>query len=392
MQTRAFYPPEVYVEYVDSIFRIVWFCLYRDYLETTGLNQTLSHGKLAGLAAKMSIPNRIYELAIHTLSPVILKTEIFLPSVELVNCISFVNLTESTYLFGTALGALDPLAARYGITLRTGFLHLMKNLPGAMTYVTPFSSSEVYFVLRTILFKKRANNKHLDFNTKIDMTIEIAPTERDDAIETADESLRGTYYIDRCDLLSETLFPDVDADVEDIAAEKWFVPYVYTRIQEEITLVNALTTYLPLVIHTAEDIEVNGINRQTLDVDIDVPGTYLPLFTNSLRSDFGAGIMQSIKSLRIKEARLAPRFETGSEVLGQIRLMIIKAWKDVTFPALDSIYTFVQPEWNLPSTSPLFPYQIRWNRQIRQEAQRIPKPKKGEDAFVNENLHEAKIT
>merc|ERR1712039_978715 len=155
--------------------------------------------------------------------------------------------------------------------------------------------------------------------------------------------------------------------------------------QDEINLVNALSTYLPLVIYTGEDIEVNGINRQTLDVDIDQEGTFLSVFTNSLNSNFGPGIMQCIKSLRIKEARLAPRFETGDEIFGVLRLMILKAWKDVSFPALDSIFTFTQPDWKLPTSSPLFPFQIRWTRQIRQEAQRIPKPAIGQETQLNEN-------
>merc|ERR1712159_23738 len=115
----------------------------------------------------MAIPNRIYELAIHTISPVILKTEIFVPSIELLSCRSYDSLTSETFLFGSTLGTIDPLAARYGITLRTGFLHLMKNLPGAMTYVTPLKSSEVYFVLRTILFVSRKDNSNKNFNKKI---------------------------------------------------------------------------------------------------------------------------------------------------------------------------------------------------------------------------------
>lgn len=392
LQTQSFYPPEVYVEYVDSIFRVVWLTLYRDYLETIGLNQTLSHGRLVAITSKMSMPNRVYELAIHTLSPVILKTEIFIPSIELLKCRSYDNLTSKTFLFGSTLGTIDPLAARYGITLRTGFLHLMKNLPGAMTFVTPLKSSEVYFVLRTVLFRKRKNNDNINFNKKIDMTIELSPERKADVIETTDASLKGQPYVTRCSRLVNDLFPEGAADIDVISDHKWFIPYVYSRIQEEINLVNALSTYLPLVVYTGENIEVNGINRETLDVDIDQEDTFLSVFTNSLNSNFGPGIMQSIKSLRIKEARLAPRFETGAEVFGILRLMILKAWKDVSFPALDSIFTFTQPDWKLPSTSPLFPYQIRWTRQVRQEAQRIPKPGAGKETQLNENLHEAKIT
>lgn len=391
MQTRSFYPPEVYVEYIDAVFRVVYLSLYRDYLETVGRNQTLSHGKLAAITGKVAIPNRIYELAIHTLSPVILKTEIFIPSIELVECRTYTNLSEDTYMFGTTLGVTDPLAMRYGITLRTGYLYLMKNLPGAMTYVTPFKSHEVYFVLRTILFKERTDNRNKDFNDEIDMDIEVGVIEDDSEIDTTMESLHGRTYIDRCENLLNDLFPDDAADFDFVSDEKWFVPYVYSRITEQISVVNAVTTYLPLVIYTADNIERNGITFTTLDVDIDVPSTYIPVFTNSLRLDFGAAIIQSLKALRIKEARLMPRFETGAEVFGVLRLMIIENWKEVSFPALDDIYTFTQPDWNLPTTSPLFPYQIRWIRQVRRETERAP-TKPSRDTQKQENIHENKIT
>lgn len=393
-QTRAFIPVEAYVEFVDSCFRLIWFCLYRDYLESEGLQENFSYGKLLYITTRLNLPQRIYDLAIHTLSPIILKTEVFIPSPELVKCTQYIELEECAPFFSVTLGKPDPLCSRFGLVFRIGMINVLKNLPGAMTKPVIFRTDEVYFVLRNILFLSMKDNMEEEV-AQLDLLIEQPPSFVDTPVPQEDEDFTPAKYVEHCDNVVTLLYPDGLAHFEHTHDHKWFIPYVYSRIVDENSFVNALSTYLPLVILSDDDIELSGIRESTLLNDFGLPGTYHPSFVNSIRRDFSAACMQSIKSLRIKECKIAPRFETHEEIYGIIRRVVITHWKDLEFPNLDSQYQWVQPDWTIPTDSPYFPYTIRWTRQVRVE-QGIQKPsnlnnkRKGKSLKVRENPHETK--
>lgn len=384
LQTRAFIPIEAYAEYIDSVFRLTWFALYREYLECEGLNQTFSHGKLYGITTKVSVPTRIFELAIHVLSPIIIKTEVFIPSPELVKCVKYTNLTNEAPLFSVTLGISDPLSERYGLNFRTGMINIVKNLPGSMTRINIYKSEEVHLVLRNILFRPRTEEDPIEI---INDKIEISLIEKDDEIKLDDKSMEAPKYIGRCDVINKTLYPTNSADFTIVSDHKWFIPYVYNRILQEHCIINALSNYLPIVLFTNDNLELNGIRVATLDTDLSVTGTFSPSLVNSVRTDFGAQCIQSLKSLRIKEGRISPRYESNDEIFGIIRQKIISGWKDLQFPELDSQYTWTQPDWKLPSSCPFFPYQIKWTRQVRLENDRPFKPDL-KDRTIKENIHE----
>lgn len=395
IQTRQFVPPEAWLEFIDSIFRVVWFCLYRDYLEYEGLNESMSFGKLSGITSKCVVPSRILDLAIHVLSPVIFKTEIFIPSPELVPCIQFENLSEIAPVFSVALGPCDPLALRYGVNLRVGMINVVKNLPGAMSSLTPFKVDEVFPVLRCILFRDKEMDDEgeevplVEFDyPEIESKIEVATIKDNRAIPMDVRDMSVPAYLERTARLNEHFFPLGLADYEAISDYAWFIPFAYSRIECEQNLANTLAVYLPLVVVTNDDLNSAGVRLQTLETDFGLAGTFRPSFMNSLRGDFVASCMQSIKSLRTKEGRLMPRFDTNDEVFGILRRMIVGGWKDLTFPSLDSQYVWTQPDWLLPSDSPFFPYQIRWTRQVRIELERVNKRKNV--SKVRENVHEMK--
>lgn len=384
MQTRAFVPIEAYAEYIDSVFRLIWFALYRDYLDCEGLCQSFSYGKLFGITSKVSVPTRIFELAIHVLSPIIIKTEVFIPSPELLPCVRYVNLTNEAPLFSVTLGISDPLSERYGLNFRTGMINIVKNLPGSMTKINIYHSDEVYLVLRNILFRPRINEDPI---TAINNAIEIPLMNKDDEIRLDAVNMEPRAYVGRCDVVKTALYPNTKADFGNVNEVRWFIPYVYNRIQEEHCIINALSTYLPVVIFTADNIDLNGIRATTLDTDLSAAGTFSPSLVNSVRADFGAQCIQSLKSLRIKEGRIFPRYESNDEIFGIIRQKIISGWKDLHFPDLDCQFTWTQPDWKLPSNSPFFPYQIKWTRQVRIENDKNKQPDL-KNRTVRENIHE----
>jgi len=403
LQTRQFVPVEAYVEFVDSIFRLVWFCLYRDYFEMEGINQTMTVGKLAGLTAKCPVPTRVYELAIHCLSPVIFKTEIFIPSPELVRCREFEELSEIAPVFAVTLGPCLPLGVRYGVNLRVGMIRLMDDLPGAMTALTVYKIDNVYPVLRNVMFRslefQNSNgvyiqNKQISLLQgirQINLALEVNLIPDDREIPTDVDAMSAPHYIERVAELNEELFPPGPADFEHLADHAWFVPFVYSRIETEQNMACTMSCYLPIVVYTADNVRLNGIRADTLETDFGAPGTYRASFLNALRTDFVAACMQSIKSLRIKEGSLMPRYESGDEVFGVIRSMIVNSWSSLTFPSLDSQFQWTQPEWTLPSDSPFFPYQIKWTRQVSRTLQK-PAARKKPVSKVKENVHRTKET
>jgi len=389
LQTRQFVPVEAYIELVDSVFRLVWFALYREYLEQEGLNGTLSPGKLLAMCQKTRIPTRIYELAIHTLSPVLMKTEVFIPAQELVTCRTFSNLENVTPVFSVTLGPLDPLCSRYGISMRVGMIRVMNNLPGLMTMVSPIHISSVFCVLRVIKFARPEGDWTALERDVIDNNIMEEPFADVRPVNVGEQMMTAPNFVARADELELELFPDGVADYGNVHESKWFCPYIYTRAENHHHSYT-MACYLPLIIYTMDDVELNGIRADTLRNDIDLDDSFTPSFANSLNRDFGAGIMQALKSLRIKEGRLTPIFETHDEVYGILRAMIVKGWKDISFPELDSMYAWLQPDWMLPSDSPFFPYTIKWTRQVRNELRAKRNVK--EDETLQVNPHESETS
>jgi hypothetical protein len=390
LQTRSFIQPECYSEMIDCIFRLVYLCLYRQYFENEGLNQTLSHGKLVSIVNRCSFPSRIVELAFIVLSPVVLKTEMFIPSPELVRCVQFENLKDSTYVFSVTIGRVDPLAARYGIPLRVGIINILKNLPGSMRDLTPLTPSEVHPVLRNVKFISWSESDYESFKpTLVDVNLE-GPAHKDTRIIPEDiASMSTPNFTARIESLRSDLYPTNDGDIDQVIDYKWFVPHVYTKLKDEYTFSKVLGAYLPLVIYTADDLERPGIRAVTLLSDFGYDGTYEPSFCNSVRSDFSAAILHSLKSLRIKEGRMTPSFLDQFEMEGIINRTITSTWKETEFPSLDSAETFHQPFWAcLPEDSPVYPYRIHWTRRAKLDAApvRMPKAK----AIVQENVHEMK--
>jgi len=408
LQTQTFILPEVYLEMVDSIFKLTYLCLYRSFLDTQGLNEGLTHGKLVGLCGYLSVPARIYDLAIHTLSPVVMSNNLFIPSPELVRCNHYPNLEEETFTFFSSIGPTFPLANRFGIPLRVGFALVMKSLPGAMISLTPLQTHEVYPVLRNFCFLELPEEFDFEAEDRINLTLEHNPrgpaaqllwtareaprnAQRNELTDVTAYRLRHTEIKNMC--YPPTSLDDLGDDAF-ISDQQWFVPHVYWRMRTEYDFSVNLAAYLPLVVTTDDDLNMSGIRPVTLISDVARQGSYQAAVTNAVRSDFWAHAMHSLKDLRTKEGRILPRFETWSQIRGSLIQQIRKFWKSISFPSLDDVNTFQQPSWLIPSDAPFFPYTIRWTRSVR-NAVNVGKPKKVTQrskvrSTVRENVHETK--
>jgi len=409
LQTQAFILPEVYAEMVDSIFKLTYFCLYRSYLDTQGMNEGLTHGKLTALCGYLNVPARIYDLAIHTLSPVVVSNNIFLPSPELVRCNRFANLNAETFTFFTSIGVVFPLAARFGIPLRVGFSLVMKSLPGAMISLTPLHCHEVYPVLRNFAFLDTPEGFNFDAADAINMSVEHNPVglpaqllwsnlniprvqERNELTDVSAYRRRHGDVRNRC--YPPTVLENLGVHAN-IANIQWFVPFTYWRMKQEYDFSVTLAAFLPVVVHSDDDLDVTGIRPGTLISDVARRGSYLAAVSNAVKSDFWAHAMHSLKDLRMKEGRIIPRFETWSEIEGSLIQQIRMFWKSIAFPSIDDVSTFQQPSWLIPSDAPFYPYTIRWTRTVRAAIVNVGKPKKANQrskvrSTVRENIHEAK--
>jgi len=410
LQTQAFILPEVYSEMVDSIFKLAYFCLYRSYLDSQGMNEGLTHGKLTALCGYLSVPARIYDLAIHTLSPVVVSNNIFIPSPELVRCNRFPDLNAETFTFFSSIGVVFPLAARFGIPLRVGFSLIMKSLPGAMISLQPLHCHEVYPVLRNITFLSLPEEFNFDAEDLINTTIEHNPVglpaqllwtnhavprvqRRNELTNVLAYRLRHTEIRNRC--YPPTVLDNLGPDANIVDATQWFVPHCYWRMKQEYDFSVALAAFLPIVVHSDDDLDVAGIRPVTLTSDVARRGSYIAAVSNAVKSDFWAYAMHSLKDLRTKEGRIVPRFETWSQIEGTLIQQIRMFWKTLNFPAIDDVSTFQQPSWMIPSDAPFYPYTIRWTRTVRAAVVNAGKPKSVNQrnkvrSTVRENIHEAK--
>lgn len=394
LQVRDFILPQAYVEIVDCIVRLTWFCLYRESSLELGITD-MTKGKLLGLTKSLKIPSRIQEMFVGVLSPVLIGRTIMCPDESLVRCEEYVGLEQGPLVFGTVVGGILPLARRYGIPLRLGVFDRLAQFPGAMSSVSEFDEELVLVTNRVIKFKsltreevvllRGANNRPF--------AVELAnpiPMEANEFVVPAEPDGYSVPAI--TNTMSELLNARHPVNHEDLNRLKWFVPHSYARLFDEMDLGKLLGSYLCLVWCTRGDVDSRRITADCTLNDVELPETFLPWRSNHSVIPPGVTMYTSLITLRLNEGRIALPYETDDIVRNSIMVVFDAAWNAKEFPSLDDPLTFVQPDWPLSANNPFVPHTFKVTRYIRvalkqQNARNATRHK----AKVQGNVHQATV-
>lgn len=393
LQTRDFILPQAYLEMVDVICRLTWFCLYRESALELGVTD-MTKGKLFGLTGSLKIPARIQELFVGVLSPVVIGRTVLCPDESLVRCVEYVGLEHGPLIFGTVVGGIFPLARRYGIPLRLGVFDRIAQFPGAMVSVSEFDESLVLVVNRVIQFKSLTDREVEDLQKSDNAPYPVVmanPTPMDKVqFEVPDAD---GYTVPAITNTMEKLLDErFDVCHSDLTHDKWFVPFTYAILANEMDLGKLLGSYLHLVWKTMGNINTRRITARCCLNDVEIDRSYLPFRGNHSASPNGVSMYTSLVQLRLSEGKVALPYESDAHVRGHIMVVLDAVWNDLEFPSLDSPFTFVQVDWPLLKDSPFLPNTFKLTRYIRTALkQKNANQSKRNKAKVQGNVHQATI-
>lgn len=389
LQTRDFILPEMYVEIVDTIARMVWFCLYRDTAIEAGLTD-MTTGKLIGLTDNLVLPTRLIDLFVSVLSPVLIGKEVFLPDISLVKCNYFEKLTNASFVFGTSVGAPLPLALRYGIPFRLSIFDRIGEFPGAMSSLREFEY--IHVNNRVIVFKplSQADKELISDQSKPYLASQKGGADivsHSDEVNCAVEDYSIPAMDNRLKQLSDQLYEVHHCSNYDEL--EWFVPYTYHRLVDYNDLGKLFGSYLHLVWHTEANIDSRRISVLDGLNDVEVHESFIPLRGNYLSTPNSINSLISLKHLRFNEGRIRLPYQNDDEVEGNILNVFDLNFYNREFPSLDDPLLFLQHDWNIPAESPFFPTQFKATRWIRTALKSTIGRTNVDQVNVQGNVHQA---
>lgn len=352
LQTRDFIAPELYLEYIDTCFRIVWFGMYREYYLELGLTD-MSAGKFAAIAKNVTMPLRFLELIEGILAPVLIGKDVFCPSEKLVRCRLYNVDINSSIVWGIPVDRVVGLSERYGFTIRNSIVDRISQFPGAMSTVPdykdlPIVSRIIKFTTLDKAFAEKLVKEPVEPNP------DVLPRGKDlfltiqEEIETDEASLTHSRLVERYRNICRDIYAPNDENYADI---KWFVPFVYNGLPDG-DFGRALASYLPLTWATLADVNSrnHGVNFGINSVQL--PGTYIPLRGNDRRHPRSYVDLSTICDLRRKEGRLTPLDEDEITNHANLIAAIDQKWFNVSFPSLEDPNMFTQVTWDISYQHP----------------------------------------
>jgi len=353
LQTRDFIPPELYLEYIESCIRLVWFGMYREDLINLGLTD-MTPGKYNALKNELSIPTRFIDLIEGIISPVLIGKDIFVPAELLVRCKYHTVEHASSIVWGIPVDDVVGLPRRYGFSMRNSIVDRIKQFPGAMSFVPDYA--DVHISNRVIRFLNPVDDNFAPLlHDEPAEPIHAALPQGDpsfiivdDEVDCSEESLRGSELVERYSELCTNIY---EADENDYSGMNWFTPFVYASLQEG-DFGRALAAYLHLVWVTNADINSRNHGATFGHNQVQLPGSYFPFRGNDRRHPRSYSGLSTLSDIRRKEGRLTPPDTDEINNRNTLIASIEQAWYRSEFPSIEDANKFVQITWDLTYTHP----------------------------------------
>lgn len=349
IQTRDFIPPELYLEYIDSCFRLVWFGMYREVYMQTG-KTSMTNGKLIAMLANVVIPLRFLELIESILTPALIGKDVYLPDESLVRCRKYQPDLSNGLVWGTPISEIVGLYDRYCISVRLSIADRIKMFPGAMTNIPIYE--DVPIVSRVIKFFK-LDEKQLEVlsqpPSRMPIVCDKFAFDERGYVSTDAEDMKTASLIDRFDALAAEVHDPTDEDYYNF---QWFVPFNYNGLEYK-DFGRSLAMYLPLHWYTAANLDNRRHTHEFASNDVESPDTYISVRGNAHLDPRSYVGISTICDLRRNEGRLMPYEESELVNYENLIARINLAWYDIGFPSLEDPMYFVQPDWNVKYQFPM---------------------------------------